>query len=200
MNWGCKMYIFQHSQLILQHFFDQTTEEKKDLTRLSSEYVATLGDDNPIVKLLKASCSQGIVSPAWIYINLFLLKEFPYKDVKLGWTVYIIFSRNRITVIHRKKEQGHNEETLTDEFSFVWELKMVFDSQMENLKSAVYAITDLSVSDEMDPIRSTKLKTILRPWREPTYLPPGANEFILRTRSKSLGNTNKKEIKAMGLF
>jgi len=161
-------------------------EDKKDLLRLSREYVQCLGDDNCTIRLLKASCSQGIVSPAWVYLNLFLLKEFPFKDVRLGWSVYVYFTAQKITVIHRKKEQGHNEELELDEFTFTWELKLIFDPKITQLKSSHFAITELDISPQMDPDRSTKLKTILRPWREPTYLPTLSD--AMRQRSKSLGH------------
>jgi len=63
--------------------------------------VEVLTEKQPIVKLLKASCSQGIVSPAWVYIRLTLLKDFPFKDVKQGWQVFVEFTKTDVIVIHR---------------------------------------------------------------------------------------------------
>jgi len=60
-----------------------------------------LGEDHPLIGLLKASSSQGIVAPVWVWFKLSLLGEFPFKDVKLGWFIYVSFQPTEVFVIHQ---------------------------------------------------------------------------------------------------
>jgi len=149
-----------------------------DLARLSNEYVIQLGEEDIVVKLLKASCNQAIVSPAWMNLKLNVMKEFPFKDIKHGWNIYIFFSEQEIIVIHKKKEHGVNKETQKEEFSFVWELKFTFSQNMEKLKFTTYGITDFEIMD-MDPDRSSALRSKVKVWRVPTFLPLGSPRGVI---------------------
>lgn len=40
------------------------------------------------------------MSPAWVKLKLELLEGLPFKDVKLGWKVYVIFAETFISIVH----------------------------------------------------------------------------------------------------
>jgi len=145
--------------------------QSADLSRVCTDYLQLLGDEDLLVKLLKATCNQAIVSPVWIHMKLQILKDFPFKDTKHGWKIYVLFYEEEIHVIHQKKEQGHNKESKKLEFSFVWELKLIFTSRLEKLKSVNYGITDLSITVDMDPEKSNILRSKLKNWRVTTFVP-----------------------------
>jgi len=143
-------------------------QPNKDLSRAYNEYVTSLGEDHAVVKVLKASCSQGIVSPFFVWIKLHLLEGFSFKDVAQGWVVQVFFQPTSVTIIHKKKQQG--TETKGDDefptFSFQWNLKMVFDKEMQTLKYCAFSITDLEMFLEMDATKKKKLKKVLKPWQD----------------------------------
>jgi len=130
-----------------ENFLDpQNPIENKDLSRHLNQYLADILEENsPLVLLLKGSSSQGIVSPAWVWLKLDLLQDFPFKDGKLGWKVHVIFSENYISIIHRKHEQGYDDD-LELLFSFFWELKLNFDRQASTIISTAFGITQLTLA------------------------------------------------------
>jgi len=164
-----------HEQRFDTHFasfFDERLSQIADLSRTSNEYVTqVLGEDNPLVKLLKASCNQAIVSPVWVNIKMNILKDFPFKDIKHGWKIYIFFHDDEIEIIHRKREQSFNKESQKEDFLFVWELKLLFSKNMESFKSATYAITDITHHEDIDNERRQNLLNTIRLWRSSSFLP-----------------------------
>jgi hypothetical protein len=95
------------------HFLEGT---KIDFGTHANDFMKKLTDEHCIVKLLKASCSQvifvidshsraeGIVSPAWVKLKLELLEGVSFKDVKLGWKVYVLFSETFVSIVHSVRQ------------------------------------------------------------------------------------------------
>jgi len=135
--------------------FVDGTQVIADLSRLSTEFLTHFGDNDVLVKLLKTTCNQGIVFPAWKNLKA-ILKDFPFRDVKRSWHIYVFFTLHEVIVIHRKMERGLHADTQIEEFSFTWELKLVYTSKLEELKSAVYGISEFHVK-EMDLEKSKSL-------------------------------------------
>ena len=64
------------------------------------------------------------------------------------------------TYISKKNEQGIDEETLVKEYTFTWELKMVFDRELKNMKSATCAITEFNVDENSGGIKHLTVCTV----------------------------------------
>lgn len=124
-----------------------------------------LGDDSKMSKLLKAACTQGIVSPAWIKLKLDILAGFPFKDAKKGWNIAIVFNANEIIVVHRKREISVNEK---DEvmFQFTWELSMKFTKKMDAMISSMLNIVDMDIRHMPDK-KAVALKAAVKYWYNP---------------------------------
>jgi len=102
--------------------------------------------------------------------------------------VYIcFFSQESITVIHKKKEQGHAEETLKDTFSFTWELKMVFDKSLHLLEQAELAITSLNFVPDFS--QAENIKSILKDWQLPTYVTTASIKPAISETAKTTTTT-----------
>jgi hypothetical protein len=80
-------------------YFVQSSQA--DLLKETGTFVnEVLGEDSLVTSLLKVSCSQGIISPAWVRLRLFILDKFPFKDARKGWRIYIKIEPYFITVCH----------------------------------------------------------------------------------------------------
>jgi len=106
------------------------------------------------------------VSPAWVYIRLTLLKDFPFKDVKQGWQVFVIFKTTSVIVVHRKQEQSQDNF-----FSFCWELVIVFDKATMNFQQAKFSIIQINYEEQMEKSEKEKLEKIVTGWKQETILP-----------------------------
>eukprot|EP01124_Arcella_intermedia_P032057 TRINITY_DN7406_c0_g1_i10.p1 TRINITY_DN7406_c0_g1~~TRINITY_DN7406_c0_g1_i10.p1 ORF type:complete len:435 (-),score=93.07 TRINITY_DN7406_c0_g1_i10:88-1392(-) len=172
-------------------YFSQLTEQKLvDPGRCINDFIVQLGESHLIVKFLKASCNQAIISPPYLNLKLNVLKDFSFKDAK-QWSIFIFFSDSSVTVVHKKKERGVNATSQKDEFSFVWEMKLVFPLQMDSISESMYGISDLKIID-MENDRSNSLRSLSKSWRFKGFLVPSSNalsDFIgFRSRLSSPGN------------
>jgi len=178
------------------HFsaFNTTTREIKnvDLSKTANSYLIELTENQPIVKLLKVSCSQGIVVGARNPLRLSVLKDFPFKDGKQGWLVFVVFEDKHIVVIHRKHEQS-----IEPGFSFFWELKMVFNRDMD-FKDSSIRVTELQIDEDMSPTDRQSLENILAEWKGDTLLPIRPIKMIddlqIRVKNQCLISELKQDI------
>jgi len=75
---------------------------KYDLGRLVQNFIQKVGENSKLVRLFNACSSQGIIAPAWLYLRLSVLQDFPFKDSKHSWAIYIVLNQtNDIIVIHQ---------------------------------------------------------------------------------------------------
>jgi hypothetical protein len=123
------------------------------------------------VTLLKSAASQGVLSPAWVRLKLFLLADFPFKDNKeSGWIIVLEFSDEEVKVVHKKKERSVEEtEKGQPDFEFCWELVLVFPLSMEKLKSTQFVISSYSISEAMPKGQQNDFKTIMEQYKGPGY-------------------------------
>jgi len=134
--------------------------------------IEVLGENNTLVTLLKSAASQGVLSPAWVRLKLFLLVDFPFKDAKeKGWVIVIEFSSSEVRIIHKKKERS-TEETSGDgtpDFEFCWELTLVFPLAMDKLIRTEFVISSYRIGDSMPKEQQTDFKTIMEQYKGPGY-------------------------------
>lgn len=139
--------------------------DNKDILKESDRFAKEIfGESSRVSSLLKAACTQGIVSPAWMILKLKILDEFSFRDQKKSWNIAIIFKEKHILVIHRKSEISYNGDEIA--FQFTWELSMIFSRKMENLETAKLYIVDLEILNMSDK-KASKLKSSLKYWYNP---------------------------------
>jgi hypothetical protein len=146
--------------------------EEQDLNKTLDRFIKeVLGEGNPLVTLLKSAASQGVLSPAWVRLKLFLLVDFPFKDVKdKGWIIVIEFSSTEVRVIHKKKERSADEtEAGTPDFEFCWELILVFPLTMDRLIRTHFVISSFHVADSMPKAQQGDFKTIMDQYKGQGY-------------------------------
>jgi len=150
------------------NYFVEGDISSQDIAKTCDRYVKeVLGENSKVTTLLKVSCSQGILSPAWVRLKLFILPDFPFKDVKGGWTIFVIFDEDKIVVVHKKKERSVDElldgQTM---FQFTWELKMIFDRKLEKLRESQLVISHLTMVKEIMPIeKQEEIRSIMNHWK-----------------------------------
>eukprot|EP01122_Echinamoeba_exundans_P013584 TRINITY_DN5955_c0_g1_i1.p1 TRINITY_DN5955_c0_g1~~TRINITY_DN5955_c0_g1_i1.p1 ORF type:complete len:1736 (+),score=349.71 TRINITY_DN5955_c0_g1_i1:74-5281(+) len=146
------------------------SEASTDIIKETGLFVSeVLGESSVVTSLLKITASQGIISPAWVRLKLFILAQFPFKDARKGWRVYIIFEPFFVTICHIKKEMSSEEMAGSRPFEFTWELKMVFDRKLEQMLECSLVISELSISEDMPSDRQLLLTEVLKPWRGPSF-------------------------------
>lgn len=141
-------------------------KEECDILKESDRFAKEIfGENSKLSSLLKAACTQGIVSPAWIKLKLDILDGYPFKDMKKGWNIGIIFNQKDIVVVHRKSEisVNENEEVL---FQFTWELTMKFTKKMDTMISSMLNIVELEIKNLPDK-KIPGLKTAIKYWYNP---------------------------------
>jgi hypothetical protein len=176
-----QLEIPDHDEILKQSFSAFEEDQLlKDMSRAVTDYITKLGEDHAMIKLLKASCSQGILSPFFVYLKINLLADYNFKDVPKSWTINVKFSNTKITVIHKKKQQGfETKDDDTEEiptYSFEWNLKLIFDRELSSLKKVLFKICDFQTLPALDPQKTKKLTKLLRPWIEDNYEDSGTHD------------------------
>lgn len=172
-------------------FFEK---ESSDILKESDRFVKEVfGEKSKVSSLLKAACTQGIVSPAWLKLKMDILKGFPFKDHKQGWSIGIIFSSKDVLVVHRKEEISFSEKDEI-QFKFTWELSMTFSKKMETMLSSSLNIVDLEIIN-LSEKRSSSLKLAIKPWYFPKNSKfPSLNSKKLKRRSFHDIKSSKKRL------
>lgn len=146
------------------------SEASTDIIKETGRFVSEiLGEESIITSLLKVTASQGIISPAWVRLKLFILAGFPFKDARKGWRIYLIFEPFFVTICHIKKEMSSDQTTGSRHFEFTWELKMVFDRKLEQMLECSLVISELQISDDMPSDRQLQLTELVKPWIGPSF-------------------------------
>jgi len=146
----------------------EDSSDNLELVRLVAQFSEKLGDYHPLVKLLKVTCCQNILSPVWLWIKFNLLSKFPFKDEKLGWHVQVTFREERVIVVHQKTEQAKDDPSHVGDptFVFQWELQLIFTIDMKKFLDSSFAITNLVFSSKMDGSKYKKFKKLIGDWQE----------------------------------
>eukprot|EP01120_Amphizonella_sp_Union-15-10_P015301 TRINITY_DN7848_c0_g1_i1.p1 TRINITY_DN7848_c0_g1~~TRINITY_DN7848_c0_g1_i1.p1 ORF type:complete len:928 (+),score=179.16 TRINITY_DN7848_c0_g1_i1:62-2845(+) len=181
-------------------FLDYFPENNShDLSKCCHKYLTELlGENSKVTTLLKVTCSQGILSPAWVRLKLFILQDFPFKDVKSGWKIYVIFEDDKVIVAHRKKERS-TEQSLSGHsiFQFTWELQMIFDLSLTTLQQSNLTLSSLNIIDRdaITPQKQEELKNIFQKWRGTSSkkrLKKPRNGKSIRSKPKVISKKEKR--------
>jgi hypothetical protein len=125
---------------------------ESDLPPRLKEFFLTLGDDSPVINLLKV-VNQALIATAVTKIKMYFMGHFVLKDVRNGWDVVLSFGDTHAVVSHIKWE-----ETMPAAFKLCWQLDYVFDKQTWDLKDASLRIVKLEFTvltdrDEQDAVQ-----------------------------------------------
>jgi len=142
---------------------------KYDLGRLVQNFIQRVGENTKLVRLFNACSSQGIIAPAWLYLRLSVLQDFPFKDTKQSWVIYIVLKQTNIIVLHQRKEVSACTRPGTCDFEFTWEIKMTFDNNMEVLKSTQFGIVNFNVI-AMSQKEQEHFKESIEPWIQKSFV------------------------------
>lgn len=149
-----------------------------DLALPVNSYLGVLGEAHPVVRLVKAALSQAIVAPVILYMKMMLFGGSPFKDVKLGWLVLVVFESQAVHVIHQKRERSNHddEEPPRDperfDFEFTWELKLSFDPDLSALAQVQFGISSFATTDALPSDAAKKLEKRVKPWRLESLFDP----------------------------
>lgn len=141
-------------------------KENGDMLKESDRFAKEVfGDDSRVCSLLKASTTQGILSPGWILLKLNLLSEYRIKDQQKGWKIALLFEEDHIVVVHRKDQISCNAAG-EELFGFTWELTMKFTKRMEKMVSANMYIVQLTII-QMGDRKASNIKSLLKGFYHP---------------------------------
>eukprot|EP01118_Nematostelium_gracile_P018303 TRINITY_DN8099_c0_g1_i1.p1 TRINITY_DN8099_c0_g1~~TRINITY_DN8099_c0_g1_i1.p1 ORF type:complete len:383 (+),score=138.86 TRINITY_DN8099_c0_g1_i1:74-1150(+) len=122
----------------------------------------TLSADSKVARVLKA-IHQNI-----IFCGVFQLKsKVPStgmtRDVrtKEGWRINVNFNNNVVSVSHRRREQALATAPEDEQYWFEWDLRMLFNKDLDRLESANLKITDLQFGEKISIRKKEEIKKAL---------------------------------------
>jgi len=125
-------------------------------------FFKTIGEDCPTARILK-SITQNIIFTG-IYAIKTKIPDLPMtRDVptREGWTILVTFTRNIVTVVHRRREQSLATAPEDEKYWFQWDLRMVFDREIKALQSCGLRITELEFDEKMNPKKKDSIQKSL---------------------------------------
>jgi len=143
------------------------TVESDTLVRRMLELV---GADTASVRLLK-TIHQDIVGHCTFQLKQHITSRFMTKDVRTpeGWRIGISFLGDAVQVSHTRREQSVDVGgSKTNHWEFEWELRLDFDAGVTEMRNAELRVTDLFLSQTMDPQLEADLKHDLLGEGEPS--------------------------------
>lgn len=145
------------------------SECKGDAGVAVAALVEALPDETVFATVLKATFSQSIVAPLWLWLKLSLLREFPFKDVPLGWRIDLAHSQHSVVVTHHKKERSRACVSADDGspvFRFQWNLQVSIGKSSGRMESYRFWISDVAVEEaaNFDARQGTALRALVNPW------------------------------------
>jgi hypothetical protein len=148
--------------LFTQLFPDPSVETHVDLSKCVDAYLQrALGTTQSSLYRLLTSCGQHIVAPAIHRLKtVFSRANLPFKDVRGGWYITIQLATDTVTVTHRKREQSR-EETPSNRFEFVWELRLCFDRRVQTLQRVSLYITDIYLPAAMPEPHKVHIRQVI---------------------------------------
>ncbi|PRP83740.1 hypothetical protein PROFUN_09072 [Planoprotostelium fungivorum] len=133
-----------------------------EMQMVMEAFFKTIGEDCRLVRILKA-ITQNIIF-AGIYALKMKVPQIPMtRDVptREGWTILVTFTRNIVTVVHRRREQSLATAPPDEKYWFEWELRMVFDSEVKRLESSGLRITELAFGEDVNPRKKEAIQKAL---------------------------------------
>ncbi len=115
-----------------ENFSKHLTAEFDIATRLQSFFsTGILPDTCKTLKVLRC-IHQEIVFPVVMKLRQSIYENFPYKDMKGSWGIYVvIMDTNEVRVIHCKKEQSHDPNPIAH-FEMEWAMAITLSFPSED--------------------------------------------------------------------
>ncbi|KAL7713366.1 hypothetical protein QTN25_009031 [Entamoeba marina] len=119
---------------------------------LKKAFVETNQNESPVIMFLKA-INQKIIAPSTMRIkcqcgNLFIKDAQP-----MVWEIAVIISEGK-TVISHYRRQETTSKNANEYFRFLWELRMTFNRELNQIEGLVMGISDIEFNEETtDAIR-----------------------------------------------
>jgi len=138
----------------LKEIVDEATEtsEAETLVKRMIEIVGK-EESSPTVRALK-TVHQDIVGHCTFQLKQHITSRFMTKDVRTpeGWRIAIRIAPDHFQVSHTRREQSIDPGgDKTNHWEFEWELRLLFDSQVTEMRHAQLRVTDLFLSQTIDP-------------------------------------------------
>ena len=119
------------------------------------------GDEtSPAMRALK-SVHQDVVGHCTLSLKQHITTRFMTKDVRTpnGWRIRVRVSKDAIQVYHIRREQSvEDKDNRQNHWEFEWELRLLFDPQVTEMRHAQLRVTDLFLSQGIDPQLEENIK------------------------------------------
>jgi len=107
--------------------------------------------------------------------------------------VYVFFEADKISVIHRKHEQGI-DDSLEILFSFFWELKLNFDRQASTILSIDFGITEVKLFNTFDKQKCDNFSNTLTGWKVDSFVPTARIVVTDHTDEAAKSDSTKDDV------
>lgn len=133
----------------------ETASEKSDGEELVKEMIELLGteEESCTVRALK-TVHQDIVGHCTFQLKQHITSRFMTKDVRTpeGWRITLRITPDQFQISHIRREQSIDQGgDKTNHWEFEWELRLLFDSKVVDMRVAQLRVTDLFLSQTIDP-------------------------------------------------
>jgi len=146
------------SQALLPEFqkIVDSASETSEAELLVRDLIHLCGEDETQSSTIRAlkTVHQDIVGHCTFQLKQHITTRFMTKDVRTpeGWRILIRATATMFQVSHTRREQSIDTGgDRTNHWEFEWELRMMFDSQVKEMKHAQLRVTDLFLSQTIDP-------------------------------------------------
>jgi hypothetical protein len=128
------------------------TSEAEVLIRKMIDIVGN-ESNSATIRALK-TVHQDIVGHCTFQLKQHITTRFMTKDVRTpeGWRIVIRIAPDHFQVSHTRREQSIDPGgDKTNHWEFEWELRLLFDAQVTEMRHAQLRVTDLFLSQTIDP-------------------------------------------------
>jgi len=130
-------------------------KETSDAESLVKRMIELCGkeSESATVRALK-TIHQDIVGHCTFQLKQHITSRFMTKDVRTpeGWRITMRFAPDHFQVSHTRREQSIDPGgDKTNHWEFEWELRLMFDAKVTEMRLAQLRVTDLFLSQTIDP-------------------------------------------------
>jgi hypothetical protein len=149
----------------LKKAFEKLLQQEKygDLELVLEElFEKDIGVDSKTARVFKV-IHQNIIFTAVFQLKSKVPMTTMTRDVRAreGWRIFVRFHENVVDVSHKRREQSLATAPPDEQYWFEWELRMLFDKEMQDMQSSVLKITDLGFSNNINPKKREEIKKAL---------------------------------------
>lgn len=136
--------------------------ESSDAEALCKKMMEAVGTEetSAAIRALKM-VHQDIVGHCTYQLKEHITSRFMTKDVRTpeGWRIAIKVGKDYVQISHTRREQSIDAGgDKTNHWEFEWELRSVFDTQVKEMRQAQLRVTDLFMSQTIDPVLEQSIK------------------------------------------